>query len=90
MGRFTQVGRPFVSRRTLLATGVAAFGAGVSSPSNAQGNVRSSLTFPALAMPLTNPAARAGVELGGTWEVIVDPMKVGAVSPFEGFPAAGF
>lgn len=46
----------------------------------------------AAATPLLiqNPAARAGESLNGAWEVIYDPVKVGSVSPFEGFPPVAF
>ncbi len=39
---------------------------------------------------LQNTAGRDGVLLNGDWSVIVDPVKVGSVSPFEGFPPVAF
>jgi beta-glucuronidase len=41
-------------------------------------------------MQIQNPSARAGESLDGPWRVIVDPAKVGSVSPFEGFPPVAF
>ena len=41
-------------------------------------------------MFLQNPAGREGQLLNGEWSVIVDPAKVGSVSPFEGFPPVAF
>ena len=90
MRHFSHLGRPHLSRRALLASGAAIVSAGLASPIHAQGNVRSSLVFPELAAPIASPLARKGMALTGMWEVIVDPMKVAAVSPFERFPAAGF
>ncbi len=40
--------------------------------------------------PIQNPQGRAGVSLAGSWQVIVDPARVGSVSPFEGFPPVAF
>jgi beta-glucuronidase len=39
---------------------------------------------------IAHPAARAGESLNGDWRVIVDPAKVGSISPFEGFPPVAF
>lgn len=46
--------------------------------------------FPPLAPALQNAGGRQSRLLNGAWEVIVDPMKVGAISPFEGFPPVAF
>jgi beta-glucuronidase len=48
--------------------------------------------FSAAAAPLQiqNPSAREHLSLNGDWSVIVDPAKVGSVSPFEGFPPVAF
>lgn len=40
--------------------------------------------------PIQNSEARAGASLSGSWQVIVDPARVGSVSPFEGFPPVAF
>lgn len=45
---------------------------------------------PGPALLIQNPAVRTGESLNGDWRVIVDPAKVGSISPFAGFPPTPF
>ena len=75
------------NRRQLLAG--AAIGM-ASSLLGASARAQAVRVFPPLAPALQHAAGRPNRLLSGAWEVIVDPMKVGAISPFEGFPPVAF